>query len=203
MPAVRLQKKNNGLLPDISGYPWQKRRDYLLLVAAVAAADNVLHKNELGLLEEWLDAFNLKNKSREDVLAVAKGKLKPNQPAVEKRLAGSGLAYSLLLDLMGMAMADGVLMDREISMLRRIATNLQVDALSFNILIEFVHAVYQSAAMNNPEPLYEHSIDSAFLLLRNKKVRLFRHTLLCVASHECDQNLKNRWYQFLKKKKSA
>ena len=202
MPVVRHSMSEAGLLPDILEYPWQKRRDYLILVAAVAAADNTLHKSELLLLEEWLKAFKLSDKSREKVLAVARGKFKPNRPSVERSLANSGLAYSLLLDLMGMAMADGVLMDKEIALLRGIAHNLKVDAIAFNILIEFVHAVYQSTTLDNPEPLYEHSIESAFDLLRKNKVQLFRHTLLCVASPECDLNLKKRWFEFLKKKRN-
>ena len=201
MPVVRYTHGKRGLLPDISEYSWQKRRDYLTLVAAVAASDNKLHKSELALLEDWLGAFKLKDKSRDAVMAVARGKVKLDQPAVERRLAGTNLVYSLLLDLMGMAMADGVLMDKEIALLRRIAAHLKVDALAFDILIEFVHAVYQSAGMDSPEPLYEYSIESAFSLLQKNGVKLFRHTLLCVASPECDENLKQRWYEFIKKKK--
>ncbi|MDH5752718.1 MAG: TerB family tellurite resistance protein [Deltaproteobacteria bacterium] len=184
-------------MPNITGYSWQRRRNYLMLVAAIAAADNRLHKKERELLEVWVKEFRLPQKSRDAVFSVAKGKPLPNREKIERSMAVTDLAYSLMLDLMGMAMVDGVLMDKEINLLRRIADNLGIDRIEFNILIEFVHASYQSAWLDNPEPLFEHNIESAFDLLREKKAKLFRHTLFCVASESCDFNLKKRWHDSL------
>ena len=183
-------------LPDIAKHSWQLRRDYLTLVAAVAASDDRLHPDELKLLTRWMDEFQLSPKSREAVLGVARRKAKPALQAIEKRLASSDLAYSLILDMMGMAMADGVLMDDEIMLLRGVAHGLRVDPVDFNILIEFVHAAHQASCLSNPEPLYEHSIDSAFKLLHHRKIALFAHTLLCVSSAEFDHHLKDRWSRF-------
>lgn len=186
----------SGNLPKISDYSWQRRRDYLMLVAAVAAADGKLHKYEAQLLDRWFEDFNLPPKSREAVMGVAKKKL-DNQHKIEKRLGKTDLAYSLILDMMGMAMADGVLKDKEIALLRGVADSLDVDPIHFNILIEFVHSAHQASKLNSPEPLYEHTIESAFELLMEQKVRLFDHTLLCVSSEKADHQLKDRWYQYL------
>lgn len=184
-------------MPDISRYPWQRRKDYLMLVAAVAAIDQDLHPHELALLNEWMDQFKLPPKSRAAVLAVANYQPLQRRQAIERRLGKTDLVYSLMLDLMGMAMADGVLMDNEISLLRGIAENLNFDPIDFHILIEFIHSAHQAAQLDNPEPLYEHNMISAFELLRDKKVRLFPHTLLCVSSAEFDRKLKQRWLEFL------
>jgi uncharacterized tellurite resistance protein B-like protein len=182
-------------IPDITKYPWQRRRDYLMLVAAVASSDDELHADELGLLNRWMEEFRLPRKSREAVMAVAtKGGL--DRQRVARRLGATDLIYSLMLDMMGMAMADGVLMDQEIDLLRGIARFLKLDPIDFNILIEFIHSAHQASQLANPEPLYEHNIESAFELLHKRKVRIFSHTLLCVSSADFDQKLKKRWFQY-------
>ena len=190
-----------GTLPEISAYPWRWRRDYLMLVAAVAVSDEDLHPDELELLKRWIEQFRLPPKSRPAVLEVLN-----NQPLdrsrIEKRLSRTDLVYSLVLDLMGMAMADGILMDKEIHFLRGIAENLEIDPIDFNILIEFIHSAHQAAQLDNPEPLYEHNIESAFQLMLKRNVRLFPHTLLCVSSPDYDHKLKERWMRFLDKNNS-
>ena len=182
-----------GKPPDIKTYAWQKRKDYLLMIAAVAAADGKLPKEELELLHSWMDAFNLGKKSREEVLATARRK-KPNLEPVQRRLAKSDLTYSLILDMMGMAMVDGVLQEKEIVLLGEVAGHLGVNPIDFSILIEFVHSAHQASKLSNPEPLYEHNIESAFQLLEERKIRLFPHTLLCSTSPEFDAKLKSRWF---------
>ena len=181
-------------LPNIRDYPWQRRKDYLMLVAAMAAADNWLHVKESELLERWARDFGLTKTITDKVMEVAKGKPLRNQRTILKRLAQTDLTFSLMLDLMNMAMVDGVLMDDEINLLRGISKELLIDPMDFNILIEFVHSAYQASALDNPEPLYEHNINNAFTLLRKKHARLFQHTVLCVASEQCDLQIKARWF---------
>ena len=182
-------------IPDILKYSWQQRRDYLLLIAAVAASDGSIHPDELSLLNKWMGSFKLPPKSQKSILATAnQAPLKLEE--LERRLANSDLIFSLMLDMMGMAMADGVLMDDEMEMLRGVAENLLINPTDFNILIEFVHSAHQASMLTNPEPLYEHNIDSAFRLMRKRKVRLFPHTLLCSTSPAFDKRLKARWLKF-------
>ncbi|MCZ6644729.1 MAG: TerB family tellurite resistance protein [SAR324 cluster bacterium] len=180
---------------EISEYPWQRKKDYLLLVAAVAAADGALPEEELSLLNRWMDTFELPEKSRSEVMGAARQEPLQLQ-SILGRLAKTDLVYSLMLDMMGMAMADGVLQDNEIALLREMAAGLNVDQIDFKILIEFVHSAHQASQLSNPEPLYEHNIDSAFELLRKRKVRLFPHTLLCATSLSYDEQLKKRWAKF-------
>ena len=188
------QAKHRDML-DLRKIPWREKRDYLTLVAAVAASDGALHPDELALLEKWMSQFALPEKSRQVVLAAAEQESLPLD-AIKRRLANTDLVYSLMLDMMGMAMADGVLMDEEILLLNEVAGSLRLDPLDFGILIEFVHSAHQASLLNNPEPLYEHSIDCAFQLLHQRKVRLFPHTLLCVSSPEYDRHLKERWSKY-------
>jgi len=182
-------------LPTISSYSPAKRRDYLMLVAAVAASDAELHPDEMLLLERWMREFALPARYRKEVMAAAHRETGDIAKA-ERRLSKTDLTYSLLLDMMGMAMADGVLMDDERALLRDVADALNVDPIEFNIMIEFVHAAHQASFLTNPEPLFEHNIASAFELFRERQVRLFEHTLLCVGSPEFDHELKQRWYAF-------
>ena len=180
---------------QISEYTGQNRTDYLLLVAAVAAADGIVPAEERQLLDRWMEAFALPPESRDKVNAVANQEM-PDLEAIQQRLAGTDLIYSLMLDMMGMAMVDGVLRDNEIDLLAEVAHKLNFNPIDFNILIEFVHSTHQASQLSNPEPLYEHNIDSAFQLLRKLKVRLFPHTLLCATSAEFDRQLKSRWGDF-------
>jgi uncharacterized tellurite resistance protein B-like protein len=182
-------------LPSIASYPPARRRDYLMLVAAVAGSDAELHADELQLLRRWMRDFRLPARYRREVLEAAH-RQRNDIAKAQRRLSKTDLKYSLLLDMMGMAMADGVLMDDERSLLGDVADALGLDAIDFNIMIEFVHAAYQASFLSNPEPLFEHSIHCAFELFRDKHVRLFEHTLLCVSSAEFDQKLKERWYSF-------
>jgi len=194
-PRKRRNGRNGARLPQITQYAWRLRRDYLVLVAAVAAADANLDPRELALLARWLDEFEIAPKSRQEVLAVANHE-PVNLLAIQRRLAGTELACSAVLDMMGMAMADGVLMDDEILTLQGIAFGMNIEPLHFNILIEFVHSAHQAAQLKNPEPLYEHNIEAAFKLLRRLRVRLFTHTLLCPSNPGYDQQLKDRWARF-------
>lgn len=183
------------VLPTIASYPPARRRDYLMLVAAVAASDAELHPDELSLLERWMREFELPARYRREVLDAAHHP-RDDIAKAERRLSKTDLKYSLLLDMMGMAMADGVLMDDERVLLRDVAEALQFDPIDFNIMIEFVHSAHQASFLASPEPLFEHNIHSAFELFRDKRVRLFSHTLLCVVSPEFDQRLKQRWFAF-------
>jgi len=189
--------KRKSEMPNIARYPFQERCDYLMLVAAVAASDGYVNPDELTLLRSWMDSFELSDKGRQEVMEVIQ-----NQPlsleSIQKRLAKSELVFSVILDMMGMAMADGVLMDKEIALLRDVSQQLKITKRDFDILIEFVHSAHQASTLRNPEPLYEHNIDSAFTLMRKRKVRLFPHTLLCATSPEYDQHLKKRWIRFRK-----
>ncbi|MCZ6552397.1 MAG: TerB family tellurite resistance protein [SAR324 cluster bacterium] len=180
-------------MPSIAIYPPSKRRDYLMLVAAVAASDEELHPDELELLNRWMKEFELPSRYKRAVLAAAYDE-PPNIDKIQRRLSKTDLVYSLMLDMMGMAMADGVLMDDERILLRDVADTLEFDPIDFNILIEFVHSAHHASFLSNPEPLYEHNIESAFELLKHRRVRLFAHTLLCVVSPEFDRVLKERWF---------
>lgn len=179
----------------ISDYTPQNRTDYLLLVAAVAAVDGSLPQEERNLLDRWMDDFQLPPESRDMINAATKQEI-PELGQIQLRLAGTDLNYSLMLDMMGMAMVDGVLMDKEVDLLAEVAENIKIDPIEFNILIEFVHSAHQASQLSNPEPLYEHNIDSAFHVLRDRKVCLFSHTLLCATSRDYDQKLKLRWGKF-------
>lgn len=192
---------DKGDLPTIASYSPAKRRDYLMLVAAVAASDAELHPDEMQLLERWMREFALPARYRKAVVAAAHREGN-NIAKAERRLSKTDLKYSLLLDMMGMAMADGVLMDDERALIREVADALNLDPIEFNIMIEFVHSAHQASFLSNPEPLFEHNIDSAFELFRERRVRLFEHTLLCVVSPDFDHQLKQRWHAYAAKSDS-
>ena len=188
--------------PSIASYPPARRRDYLMLVAAVAASDAELHPDELGLLERWMREFRLPSRYKREVLDAAR-QGRNDIAKAERRISKTDLKYSLLLDMMGMAMADGILMDDERALLQDVADALNLDTIEFNIMIDFVHAAQQASALANPEPLYEYNISSAFELFRDRHVQIFAHTLLCVGSPEFDLELKSRWFEFVTSPRSS
>ena len=180
---------------NIADYSADQRQDYLLMIGAVAASDGQIHPTELALLKTWMEFFQLDENRRKTILESIRQST-TNITELEKRLAETDFVFSLILDMMGMAMADGILMDDEIFLLQKVAQNLKLKRTDFQILIEFVHAAHQASRLNNPEPLYEHSIESAFELMRMRNVRLFPHTLLCPTSKDFDQQLKTRWSNY-------
>ena len=130
-----------------------------------------------------------------DALKTAADRLKDFEQHVEL-IHGNYADMAAAVNARGIERVDGVLMDEEILLLNEVAGSLRLDPLDFGILIEFVHSAHQASLLNNPEPLYEHSIDCAFQLLHQRKVRLFPHTLLCVSSPEYDRHLKERWSKY-------
>ena len=178
--------------PDITQYPQKVRVDYLKLVAAMAAADGYLHPAETALLQRWMTDFALDESAQKEVLEVAQAK-PDDQTVLKQPLEGTPLVYSLVLDMVTMAMVDGVLMDEERLLLLEVAAHLGLHYKEFSILIEFVHSAYQAATLINPEPLYEHNIETAFELFRRKEALLFPHNLFCTNSPGYDSQLKQRW----------
>jgi len=167
-----------------------------MLVAAVAAIDSELQQSELDLLNQWMEAFKVSAKTREKVLRMARDQ-QLSQEAIERletHLAKTDLAYSLMLDMLNMATADGILMDEEKMLLMEVADSLDIRYQDFNILCDFVQSANQACDLQSPEPLFEHNIQSAFELLKDKNVAIFPHTLLCVSSPQFDRQLKERWY---------
>ncbi|MDH4120276.1 MAG: TerB family tellurite resistance protein [Deltaproteobacteria bacterium] len=179
--------------PDITRYSWQKRRDYLMMIALVAASDHQLQPEEMNMLARLMKDFRLSPRVRNMVLQAAQTPHADIEP-LERKLAGSDLAYSLLLDMMSMAMADGVLMDEERFLMHEVASSLEIGLVERTILMDFIHAACQASGQSNPEPLYEHSIETAFELMKKKDIALFPHTLLCPASESYDKMLKDRWF---------
>ena len=57
------EKELGDELPEITRYNSEQRRDYLILVAAVAASENALHPDALALLNKWMDQFDLPEES--------------------------------------------------------------------------------------------------------------------------------------------
>ncbi len=75
---------------DISDYPWQRRTDYLMMVAAVAAADGNLPPEELALLDQWIVSFRLSGKSRARIMDAARRE-PPTLEKIQRRLATTDL----------------------------------------------------------------------------------------------------------------
>ena len=180
-------------MPSMTEQPVDLRKEYLMLVASVASSDGYLDPREVTLLKRWIQDFKLNEKEGKEVMVVASKEDMKDRSSVEEKVRKSGLIVSLMLDLMSMAMADGVLADDEIDMLRAVSKSLGMDVKEFDVYLEFVHSAHQQATLFNPEPLFEHNIIAALKMMKSKKVQLYNHTLLCSTHPGYDQELKTRW----------
>ncbi len=180
-------------MPNMSDLPVDTRKEYLMLVASIASSDGTLDPKENSLLKRWIKDFELDESQGKKIMDIAQQEELGNRDKIEKRMSDSGLTVSLMLDLMGMAMADGVLADEEIDLLRSVSQSLDMPATDFNIYLEFVHSAHQQATLPSPEPLFDHNIETAFKMMKSKNIQLYAHTLLCATHPGYDQELKIRW----------
>lgn len=126
-------------------YPAPDRESYMVIVASIAAADRRLDSRELEELETQCDTLKLPAKARASVLAACK----ESPEDLTERLAGlheSELRFTLVTDMVHLALADGVKDARETKEIKRISKELGVSADQLAAIEKFVKATRSAAA---------------------------------------------------------
>ena len=107
-------------------YPEAERRDYLTVVASMAFADGEVSEDELARIESMCDDFELSEGSREQVLESAAHPSAAELGLILSRLRQSELRFALLVDIIDIAIADGVIATGEEAELESLADELDI-----------------------------------------------------------------------------
>lgn len=121
-----------------------ERADYLVIVASLAAADGQTSDAEMARLREWCTALDLPAADRARVVAAAEA---PNATEVGKaliRLHDSPLRFTLVTDLVFLALVDGTYGDEEQREIHRIAGLCGVSVAQVGAIERYARAVHEA-----------------------------------------------------------
>lgn len=176
-------------LPDILEFDATTRSLYLRLVAHMAAVDGDLDDSEVALLEQMAHRFDLGEADKQQI----KGKVRLSDEEIKagfEDLKAKKLEYSFLLDLISMAMADGLLHDAEKVYLAKINDLVGIPRSDFHNLIYFAQAARNVEDPKTMDPMLGYVFDNFFRWARQEHVRLFRQTTFA-PSQSVDSYLKH------------
>lgn len=177
-------------LPDITKNSISSRVDYLSLISYMAQIDLNLNQKEEALILQMIEKFEIPSKYHSQIMD-AKDFTDEQVQEIYGRLMEKKLHYSFFLDLLMMAMADGVIMEKERNMLAHIGRLMSIPSADFFNLLNFAQVSYQFKPDTVVDPMFDYVIDNLLLWARQKYVRLFRQTTFS-ANPTIDQLLKAR-----------
>lgn len=173
---------------DITKHSLKARVLYLDLISHMAQVDGSLEKVELAHLRFLLGSFEVPEKYHSGI--IANTSYQPEQITVAfEDLKQRKLHYSFFLDLVVMAMADGVLQDAEKRFLAQIRNLIQIPAVDFHNLINFAQTTGSLDLNAVIDPMYSYVIDGFFAWARHGQVKLYRQTAFAL-NPKVDAHLK-------------
>jgi len=166
-------------LTDICRTSNKIRLKYLTLVGYMARIDGQLDEEEISLLKKMCGRFQM---SEEDVKQVFSDQTFSEREieAIFEELKEKGLQYSFILDLIAMAIADGIILEPERLMLAQISGLIGLKPEEFHNLVNFAQATSNLAEEGNSDPMFQYVIDMFFKWARNKDVKLFKQTTFAI-----------------------
>lgn len=176
-------------LPDINRTSLKTRMKYLSLVSYMARIDGQLDDAEINLLKKMASRFNLSPDQQEGILA-EKDYSESEIEEIFVELKTNKLQYSFILDLIAMAIADGVIMEPERLMLAQISGLIGLEHEEFHNLINFAQATSNLDEDDHNDPMYQYVIDMFFVWARSKDVKLYKQTTFAI-NEKVDASLKN------------
>ncbi len=166
-------------LANINRISVKIRVKYLSLICYMARIDAELDPTEEAHLKKLISLFEVKPKYEAEIFA-----LRDYSPAeIEQdfaELKEKGVAYSFLLDLIIMAMADGILLEEERLMLSHIINLLKLPAADYHNLINFAQSTSSLSLESMNDPMFSYVIDSFFSWGRQSQVKLFKQTSFAI-----------------------
>ncbi|MBU2644918.1 TerB family tellurite resistance protein [bacterium] len=166
-------------LPDICRTSIKTRLKYLSLVGYMARIDGKLDKEEIGLLKKMSKRFQM---SEEHQKIIFSEQTFSDQQIEEifAELKEKQLQYSFILDLIAMAIADGIILEPERLMLAQISGLIGLQHEAFHNLVNFAQATSNLSEDKNSDPMYQYVIDMFFTWARNKDVKLYKQTTFAI-----------------------
>jgi len=175
-------------LPDIRETSIDIRVQYLALIGHMARIDGKFDETEISLLEKMFKQFGITKKYHDNIFQ----KQAFSQDKIEEIFAvlkNSQLHHSFMLDLIAMAMADGVVLESEWLMLSQIASLAGLRHEEFHRLINFSQATSNLDDTDYCDPMFQYVIDTFFDWARQKDVRLYKQTTFAL-NNKVDSSLK-------------
>ncbi len=166
-------------LPNINRTRIKTRVQYLSLIGYMARIDGKLDKEEVLLLRKMTKRFDITGKYHDQIFCNRTF----NEQQIKEifnKLKEKHLQYSFILDLIAMAIADGVILEPERMMLAQIAGLVGLRHEEFHKLINFAQATSKLDENGNHDPMFQYVIDMFFQWARQKDVKLFKQTTLAI-----------------------
>ena len=176
-----------GLL-DICETDLATRVQYVTLVAHMARIDGQLVGSEQRLLAEITEKFCIPKHMQVGIYVETQFE-EDDISAIFLNLKNAGLQHSFILDLIAMALVDGVILDSEQMMLAQISGLIGLSNDEFYNLVNFSQATSALDVNTRIDPMYQYVIDAFFEWVKTKNIRLFKQTSLSV-KESVDQFLK-------------
>ena len=148
-------------LPDINNKKANLRVQYLSLIGYMARIDGKFDDKEKNLLKKMADRFQLSEKNKKLIFTQKKfneGQINETFQELKK----NKLHYSFILDLISMAMADGMILEPERMMLSQVARLIGLKHEEFHNLINFVQATSNLNDDNHNDPMFQYVIEMFF-----------------------------------------
>ena len=175
-------------LPNICNQPVKIRVIYLSLISYMARIDQTIDDEELRHLTTLSQRFSIPAKYQGQIFTdIALSPTEVESGFTE--LAERKLHYSFFLDLVVMAMADGVLMEEERIMLAQIQRLIQIPSVDMHNLLTFAQTTIGLDINVMVDPMYSYVIDNFFNWAGQSHVRLFKQTSFSI-NPKTDEYLK-------------
>lgn len=176
-------------LPDICRTSIKTRMKYLSLVSYMARIDGQLDDTEINLLKKMADRFKLSSDQQSQIIR-EKDYSESEIEEIFIELKNNKLQHSFILDLIAMALADGIILEPERLMLAQISGLIGLEHEEFHNLINFAQATSNLDEDNNNDPMYQYVIDMFFEWARSKDVKMYKQTTFAI-NENVDASLKN------------
>lgn len=176
-------------LPDILRKKIALRVQYLSLIGHMAQIDGRIDEREINLLKKMADRFKLSEKHTKSIFE-QKAIKDAQVDKIFNELKKNDLHYSFIVDLIVMAIADGVILEPERLMLSKISRLIGLKHEEFHNLINFVQATSNLSDDNHNDPMFQYVIEMFFKWARQSKVKLYKQTIFAL-NENVDKRLKN------------
>ena len=175
-------------LPDICRTSIKTRLKYLSLVGYMARIDGQLDDEEIALLRKMSIRFEMSEKHQKQIFSDQTFSEKQIE-VVFNELKEKNLQYSFILDLIAMAIADGIILEPERLFLSQISGLVGLKHEEFHNLMNFAQATSNLAESGHSDPMFQYVIDMFFKWARNKDVKLYKQTTFAI-NDKIDAHLK-------------
>jgi tellurite resistance protein len=175
-------------LPDICRTSMKTRLKYLSLVGYMARIDGQLDDEEIALLKKMSIRFEMSEKHQKQIFSDQTFSEQQIE-VVFHELKEKNLQYSFILDLIAMAIADGIILEPERLLLAQISGLVGLKHEEFHNLMNFAQATSNLAESGHSDPMFQYVIDMFFEWARNKDVKLYKQTTFAI-NDNIDAHLK-------------